>query len=89
MKKRSGINGFINNKKYDKGKKLEDEVKKNRIDTQEIVKRLYYLQTRKKYGINDIRKNLKLTEYVVLHFAKQKLHLNKINQIFNPYECKI
>lgn len=78
LKKRSIIDKYINYKKDDKGKIIEEECKKNRIDTQEIAKRLYYKPTQKKFGFNDIKKNLKLTEYIVLNLAKKKLNLNRI-----------
>ena len=70
------------NKNNDKGEFIEE---KERIPTKEIVKRLYYVPTQKKFGLNDIRKNSKLTEYIALNFAKQKINLNKIEFILNPY----
>ena len=70
----------------DKGETIEEE--KARIPTKEIAKRLYYIPTQKKFGLNDIRKNLKLTEYIALNFAKQKLNLNKLEYILHPYRDK-
>ena len=71
-----------NNKK---DKKHENEVEKNKINIKELVKRLYYAPTQKKFGLFDVKKNLKLTEYIALHFAKQKQKMNKIEIIKNPY----
>lgn len=72
-----------NIQKDDKGNSI-DYMDKERIHTKEIVKRLYYAPTHKKFGFNDIKKNLKLTEYVALNFAKQKLYFNRIDRILKP-----
>ena len=69
--------------KDDKGNSM-DVLDKERIHTKEIVKRLYYEPTHKKFGFNDIKKNLKLTEYVALNFAKQKLYFNRIDRMLKP-----
>ena len=69
-------------------KKLEEDIEKNRIDTNGIVKRLYYIPTQKKFGLNDIKKNLKLTEYVALNFAKRKQNLRELESMFNIYKAK-
>ena len=77
-----------NNKKDDKGINIIDDKtkKKPKPDTKEIIKRLYYKPTEKKFGFNDIKKNLKITEYVALNFAKQKLKSNKLENILKPYK---
>ena len=74
-----------NNNKDKNDKKNENEVEKNKINIKELVKRLYYAPTQKKFGLFDVKKNLKLTEYIALHFAKQKQKMNKIEIIKNPY----
>ena len=67
---------------------IQDPQEKNRIPIKEIVKRLYYIPTKKKFGLNDIKKNLKLTEYITLNFAKQQQNMNKIEFILNSYKDK-
>jgi hypothetical protein len=67
--------------KDDKANSLDVNVNKNKISLKEIVNRLYYTQTQKKFGLKEIKKNLKLTEYVALNFAKEKLFLSQMDKI--------
>ncbi len=48
--------------------KIKEEKKLN-----EIIKRLYYKHTDKKFGFDVIKERCKLTEYVTLSFVKKKL----------------
>ena len=56
---------------------------KNSKNESEAIKRLYYIPTRKKFGLQEIRNRLKLTEYIVLTHAKNNIYKNKIKQIVN------
>ena len=55
----------------------------NKTSIKEIVKRLYYKQTQKRFGLKEIKKNLKLTEYIALNFAKEKLFLNQMDKMLS------
>ena len=82
-------NFYINNNRgYGNINNIQNFHEKNRIGLQEIIKRLYYIPTQKKFGLNDIKKNLKLTEYIALNFAKQKQSMNKIEYILNSHKEK-
>ena len=74
-------NEIIQKDEKEKANTLDVNVNKNKISLKEIVNRLYYTQTQKKFGLKEIKKNLKLTEYVALNFAKEKLFLNQMNKI--------
>ena len=57
-----------------------DKSKQNKYNMTEIVKRLYYNPTRKKFGIQEIKNRLKLTEYIALNFAKNSLQQDEIKK---------
>ena len=76
-------------KKKSKNEKKSNQIDnnkevKNRLETKDIIKRLYYDQTQKKFGLDFVKRNLKLTEYVTLNFAKKRLYLKRIDNILNP-----
>ena len=58
-----------------------DRVKNPKINDIEIVKRLYYNPTRKKFGLQEIKKRLKLTEYIALTHAKKNIYKNEVRKI--------
>ena len=69
-----------NEKKESYHKKREgslNKVKNPKNDT-DVIRRLYYIPTRKKFGLQEIRNRLKLTEYIALTHAKNKIYKNKI-----------
>ncbi len=74
IKKRNEIHSVIKGS-FDKTKNSKNE--------SEAIKRLYYIPTRKKFGLQEIRNRLKLTEYIVLTHAKNNIYKNKIKQIIN------
>ena len=77
------FNLCLNNKK--KKNKIvylkENQLIKDKMHLKDIVQRLYYSQTQKKFGLSDIKRNLKLTEYVAFNFAKKKLYWNIIDRV--------
>ena len=77
------FNLCLNNKK--KKNKIvylkENQLFKDKMHLKDIVQRLYYSQTQKKFGLSDIKRNLKLTEYVAFNFAKKKLYWNIIDRV--------
>ena len=56
---------------------------KKSINESEAIKRLYYLPTRKKFGLQEIKNRLKLTEYIVLTHAKNNIYKNNIKKIID------
>ena len=58
-----------------------DKVKNPKINDIEIIKRLYYDPTRKKFGLQEIKKRLKLTEYIALTHAKKNIYKNEVRKI--------
>ena len=81
---KSDIFKFCLNNKKKKNKivyQKANDLINDRVHSKDIVKRLYYAQTQKKFGLSDIKRNLKLTEYVALNFAKKKLYFNLIDQV--------
>ena len=75
----------VKNKKKHKGitvslDKSKNSKTKNKTD---VIKRLYYIPTRKKFGLQEIRNRLKLTEYITLTRAKKNIYNKKIIQIIN------
>ena len=72
----------INNNKKDNSKSMKDRTQILKTEAN-AVKRLYYIPTRKKFGLQEIRNRLKLTEYIVLTHAKNNIYKNKIKQIIN------
>ena len=81
--KSENFNFCLNNKK--KKNKIvylnAKELFKDKLQMKDIVQRLYYAQTQKKFGLSEIKRNLKLTEYVAFNFAKKKLYWNIIDQV--------
>ena len=77
------FNLCLNNKK--KKNKIvylkENQLIKDKMNLKDIDQRLYYSQTQKKFGLSDIKRNLKLTEYVAFNFAKKKLYWNIIDRV--------
>ena len=73
-------NNTIKEKKESKFKAREGSLNKARNPKNEtdIIKRLYYIPTRKKFGLQEIRNRLKLTEYIALTHAKNKVYKNEI-----------
>ena len=57
--------------------KLNSKAKKTSRRTQEIAKRLYYKIVRKQFGIEEINKKMKLTEFICFNSAKNKLLFDK------------
>jgi len=85
---KSKVFDFCLNNKKKKNKIVyqnEDGLIKDKMNIKDIIKRLYYAQTKKKYGLNDIKRNLKLTEYVALNFAKNKVYWNLIDSTLKSY----
>ena len=81
---KSEIYNFCLNNKKKKNKIVylnANELIKDKINMKDIVQRLYYAQTKKKFGLSDIKRNLKLTEYVAFNFAKKKLYWNIIDRV--------
>ena len=74
-----------NNSNENKVKRPEsaDRSKQVKYNRTEIVKRLYYNPTRKKFGMQEIKNRLKLTEYIALNFAKNNLLQNEIKKKIN------
>ena len=74
-----------NNSNENKVKRPEsaDRSKQVKYNMTEIVKRLYYNPTRKKFGMQEIKNRLKLTEYIALNFAKNNLLQNEIKKKIN------
>ena len=66
------------NKKNKEKEKIK--LKKNNNNIYEIVERLYYKPTRRKFGLNEIKKYLKLTEFVAIDVAKRNILLNKMKK---------
>ena len=62
----SDIKNKVKEKSYEKARNIYNKT--------DIIKRLYYLPTRKKFGLQEIRNRLKLTEYIALTHAKKKLY---------------
>ena len=60
-----------------------DRVKNAKINDIEIIKRLYYAPTRKKFGLQEIKKRLKLTEYIALTYAKNNIYKKEVRKIVN------
>jgi hypothetical protein len=48
--------------------------------TDEIIKRLYYRPMKIHFGLNEVRKNNKITEYYALKLAKHSMFLKNINE---------
>ena len=69
-----------NNKNKAKRPGSADKSKRFKYNLTEIVKRLYYNPTRKKFGMQEIKNRLKLTEYIALNFAKNTLQQNEIKK---------
>ena len=69
-----------NDKSDIKDKIIENsfERAKNARKKTEVIKRLYYIPTRKKFGLQEIRNRLKLTEYIALTQAKKNIYKNVI-----------
>ena len=57
-----------------KGREGSFEKTKNCTNEIDIIKRLYYIPTTKKFGLQEIKNRLKLTEYIALTNAKKKIY---------------
>ena len=73
-------NQHISFKKEKNENTEKDKNLKNGIDT---IKRLYYIPTRKKFGLQEIKNRLKLTEYIALTHAKNNIYKKVIQNIAN------
>ena len=58
-----------------------DKIKKSKKSNVEIIKRLYYIPTRKKFGLQEIKSRLKLTEYFALTHAKKSIYNQEVKKI--------
>ena len=67
---KSDIKDKIKEKSFERAKKARKKT--------EVIKRLYYIPTRKKFGLQEIRNRLKLTEYIALTHAKKNINKNVI-----------
>ena len=65
------------------------KIKKEKISDAEIIKRLYYIPTRKKFGLQEIRNRLKLTEYIALTNAKNNIYKNGIINVEGEQKNKL
>ena len=73
----TGNNDLLNkyrSESFEKGKNTK-------INDIEIIKRLYYNPTRKKFGLQEIKKRLKLTEYIALTHAKKNIYKKEVRKI--------
>ena len=68
------------NEPFQKSRTKSFDKSKNSTD---VIKRLYYIPTRKKFGLQEIRNRLKLTEYIALTHAKKNFYNKEIIQIVN------
>ena len=75
----SGNNDLLNKNRSESF----DKVKNPKINDLEIIKRLYYAPTRKKFGLQEIKKRLKLTEYIALTHAKNNIYKKEVRKIVN------
>ena len=64
--------------KRNKEKENEKLKPKKNSNINEMVKRLYYKPTRHKFGLDEIKKYSKLTEYIAIDVAKRNILLNKM-----------
>ncbi len=69
--------------------KKEDEIIDNnknntnsmiKYSTDEVIKRLYYKPMKIQFGLNEVRKNNKITEYYALKLAKHAMFLKDLNE---------
>ena len=72
----------LSKKKKEKQKsvKVRTKILKTEADA---IKRLYYIPTRKRFGLQEIKNRLKLTEYIALTHAKNSIYRNAIKQLIN------
>ena len=72
-------------KKEKNGRKMSQNFEKNKNSKNgiEIIKRLYYIPTRKKFGLQEIKNRLKLTEYIALTHAKNNIYKKEMQKIVN------
>ena len=68
---------------YNKNNKANSMIK---YSMDEIIKRLYYKPMKIGFGLNEVRKNNKITEYYALKLAKHSLFMKDINE--NNYFLK-
>ena len=66
------------NEKIDNNKNNTNSIIK--YTTDEIIKRLYYRPMKIHFGLNEVRKNNKITEYYALKLAKHSMFLKNINE---------
>ena len=57
---------------------------KKKVIPRDAIQRLYYRDHLKKLGLNEVKRNKKLTEFIVLNLAKNKSRTKNFEQILKP-----
>ena len=57
---------------------------KKKVISRDAIQRLYYRDHLKKLGLNEVKRNKKLTEFIVLNLAKNKSRTKNFEQILKP-----
>ena len=73
-----------NNYEYEiKNNWINEEPKKNKEMSKDLIQRLYYKYHFKKLGFNEVVRTKKLTEFITLNLAKNKTRMRKLEEMLN------
>ena len=83
------INFCLKSKHNDKdteeqNKIIKNKIKKKKTNFEDTIQRLYYKHHIKYLGLNEVKKNKKLTEFIALNFAKKKNIIKNFELVLNP-----
>ena len=83
------INLCLKSKSKNKDTEEENKMKKNKINKKKInyedtIQRLYYRYHIKNIGLDEVKRNKKLTEFIALNFAKKKNMIKNFELLLNP-----
>ena len=59
-------------------------INKKKRNSKDLLQRLYYKHHVKKLGLDEVKRNKKLTEFIALNLAKKKSRLKNFEGILNP-----
>ena len=59
-------------------------INKKKRNSKDLLQRLYYKHHVKKLGLDEVKRNKKLTEFIALNLAKKKSRMKNFEGILNP-----
>ena len=59
-------------------------INKKKRNSKDLLQRLYCKHHAKKLGLDEVKRNKKLTEFIALNLAKKKSRLKNFEGILNP-----